>query len=318
MDTQRRAPRTFPLAVLGATACGVGLAVQSRVNGQLGAELGDGYLAALLSFSVGLAVLLLLTLFLRSGRQGVQRLVAAVKGREIPWWYLAGGAAGAFFVVTQGVAAAPLGIALYSIGIVCGQTVSGVIIDRIGLGAHAPRPITAQRLIGAVLALVAVSVGASSQFVPGAAPLLLILPFAAGLVSSWQQATNGEVRRASGSVFAATLSNFIVGALVLLVVVLVHSAIVGWPTKLPSDPMLYTGGLIGIIFIAISAAVVGIVGVLLLTLATIGGQLLMSLILDLVLPVSAHPVQWTTVLGTAIALVAVVIVATAKTQSAKQ
>jgi bacterial/archaeal transporter family-2 protein len=119
----------------------------------------------------------------------------------------------------------------------------------------------------------------------------------------------------SGSVLTATFGNFLVGTAVLVVAAIIHTSVGGWPEALPTNPVLYIGGSIGIIFIGLGAAVVGITGVLLLTLGTISGQLLMSLVLDLVVPVAEHPVQWTTFAGIALALAAVVIVATASSRS---
>ena len=303
------------LAVLGAVACGAGIAVQSRINGQLGAELQDGYVAAVISFGSGLIILTIVMLLVRSGRDGVRRVRAAISKGEIPWWYAVGGAAGGFFVLTQGLASAALGVALFSIGIVCGQTFSGVIIDRIGLGTHEPRAINVQRVLGALLALAAVAIAASSQLDGGAAPVLLLLPFIAGLVIAWQQAVNGQIRTVSGSALTATFGNFLVGTFVLVVAAGIHSSIAGFPAEFPTNPALYVGGAIGIIFIGLGTIVVGVTGVLLLTLGTISGQLLMSLLLDLVVPVAGHGIQWTTLLGTALALVAVVIVATASSRT---
>jgi bacterial/archaeal transporter family-2 protein len=122
-----------------------------------------------------------------------------------------------------------------------------------------------------------------------------------------QQAVNGEVRAVSQSVVTATLGNFTVGTVLLVIAFVVHSGIVGWPTRLPSAPWLYVGGAIGVIFIAVGAAIVQSIGVLLLSLATIAGQLVTSLLLDVFAPTSREGVTLTTILGTALTLVAVVI-----------
>lgn len=303
--------RALPLAVIGAVACGVGIAVQSRINGELGAQLHDGFMAAVLSFAIGLGILAVLLLVMRSGRAGVRTVVTQIRDGRIPWWYAMGGASGGFFVLTQGLASAALGVALFSIGIVCGQTVSGVVIDRIGLGTHDPRPLSVQRLLGAALALAAVAIAASSQFGSGTSGWLFALPFIAGLFISWQQAVNGQIRRVSGSVLTATFGNFLVGTVLLVVATLVHSMVVGWPAAYPTNPVLYLGGATGVVFIGLGAAVVGTTGVLLLTLGTITGQLITSLVLDLVAPVAGDVVDWTTYAGIALALAAVVIVALA-------
>jgi bacterial/archaeal transporter family-2 protein len=288
---------------------GAAVATQSRINGELGLRIGDGYAAALISFSSGLLILCIAMLFWKPGRQGARQVRAAVVSREIPWWYLGGGVAGGFFVLSQGVASGILGVALFTIAAVCGQTISGVLIDRAGLGSLAPRPVTLVRLLGSALALVAVGLAGAGE-IHGNTPLwIYLMPLIAGLGIGWQQAVNGQVKRIAQSALTATFWNFVVGTTVLALGMLVHSLIVGWPQHLPSEAWLYVGGAIGVIFIAGAAIMVSITGVLLLGLGTISGQLLMSLILDVVAPVPGHTVTWTTVAGTLLALVAVVIVA---------
>ena len=120
-----------------------------------------------------------------------------------------------------------------------------------------------------------------------------------------QQAVNGQVREIAGSVLAATFVNFVVGTAVLLIVAIVHTAVSGWPAAVPTNPVLYLAGLIGVIFIAAAALLVRIVGVLLLGLGTIAGQLSGSLILDLAVPIPGHVIAATTVAGTILTLLAV-------------
>ncbi len=295
------------IAVVVAIVMGMLVAIQSRINGSLGAELGDGFLAALISFVAGLIVLSIAMLVWRPGRVGLGRATRAVRDGSIPWWYLAGGAGGAFLVLTQTLTAALLGIALFTVATVSGQTISGLIIDRRGMGAMAPKPLTVFRVIGSVLALVAVVLAVSAQL-RGEVPIwALLLPFLAGLAIGWQQAVNGQVRTVASSALTATFINFLVGSLVLTVATLVHSRLVGWPQSFPSELWLYLGGFIGVIFIAGAAVIVKITGVLLLSLATIAGQLVMSVVLDVVFPVPGHVIAATTIAGTVLTLVAVAI-----------
>lgn len=294
-------------AVPTAVLCGAGVAMQSRINGALGAELEDGFVAALVSFASGLVILLLVVLFSSKGRAGIARVRQAVVSREIPWWYAMGGAAGALFVLSQGLTSAALGVALFTIGAVSGVMISGIAVDRVGIGSTKPRPITLQRVVGALLALGAVALAGSSQLHVGTAPWLYLLPFVAGLGLGWQQAVNGQIRSLTNAL-TATFGNFLVGTVILAVATAIHSAIVGVPVEWPSNPVLYLGGVIGAIFVALSAVVVGVTGVLLITLCSISGQLLMSLVLDLVVPVAGHELAWTTYAGVALALAAVVVV----------
>ena len=59
------------------------------------------------------------------------------------------------------------------------------------------------------------------------------------------------------------------------------------------------------LFIGGAAVVVRTIGVLLLGLGTIAGQLLGALVLDLVIPISGRGLPTTTVIGTLLTLVAV-------------
>ncbi len=308
------------LAIGGTLVCGAGVATQTRINGALSLELGDGVLAAFISFSIGFAIVIAALLFLPRGRRGIGVVVRGLRDRSIPWPYVLGGACGAYLVFTQGMVAAVLGVALFSIAVVAGQTLSGMLIDRRGLGTMAPKPVTALRVVGALLALAAVIFAGSSQLGGSFAGWMLALPFLAGIGIAWQQAVNGQIREASGSAATATFVNFLVGTSVLLIATLVHSVWAGWPAALPANLVLYLGGLVGAMFIALAVLVVPVTGVLLLALGTIAGQLLTSVVLDLVVPAAGHPLTVQTVVGAALTLVAVALVAvsTRATQSTER
>jgi transporter family-2 protein len=295
------------LAIVFALACGALTALQSRINGQLAHELDDPYTAAAISFGSGLVILLLVLAVWRPGRAGFGRVVVALRERRIAWWMLFGGLAGAWFVTTQGLSVAVVGVALFTVAIVAGQTLGGIVFDLLGLGPGGRRPLTVTRVIGAVLALGAVGWAVSAQLGGDVPVLLMLLPFTAGLGAAWQQAVNGRVRSAAESALTATVGNFAVGTAALVVVMLVHAASAGWPGSMPSDPWLYAGGAIGCVFIAGQAVLVRIVGVLVLALCGVAGQLAAALSLDLLLPTTGRAVDPATIGGTLLALVAVVV-----------
>ncbi|MBM7505532.1 DMT family transporter [Agromyces aurantiacus] len=294
-------------AVALTVVSGALVAVQSRINGQLATRLDDFAVAALISFGSGLLILLAVLAAWPAGRRGVGRLRAALRERRLARWMLLGGVAGAWFVATQGIAAGVLGVALFTVAIVAGQTLGGVVFDAIGIGPGGRRPLTVPRVAGAVLALAAIGWAVSAQVAAAVPVLLMVLPFSAGFAVSWQQAMNGRVRTAASSALAATLVNFAVGTTVLVVVLLVHAASVGWPTAMPAEPWLYAGGAVGCVFIAMQAALVRRVGVLVLALGIVAGQLAAALALDLLLPTSGHGVGLATIGGTVLALVAVAL-----------
>ena len=304
-------PRRIALlvALLVAVLSGCLVAVQSRINGELARQIDDGYFAALVSFSLGLVILSIALVFFRPGRRGLAQAVRVLRSGEVPWWHFCGGASGAFFVLSQGLTASLLGVALFTVATVCGQTISGLLIDRSGLGTMPAKAVTWSRLVGSAIALAAV-VWAVSGELAGSLPLwALIMPFIAGLAVGWQQAVNGQVRELSKSAFTGTYVNFAVGTALLLVIAIVHLSIVGWPSGFPMNPVLYLGGPIGIIVITATIAVVRITGVLLLGLAYIAGQLVGSLVIDIVLPSAGEVIAWSTVAGTVVTLAAVLLAA---------
>jgi transporter family-2 protein len=302
-------PARLALALVAAFGTGILVALQTRINGELGQRLGDGFLAAFISFGSGFVILVLASLVWRPGRVGIARVLTALRERSIPWWLVLGGVGGALFVLGQGLTVGLLGVATYTIAVVCGQTVSSLLLDHRGLALMPATPATPQRIAGTVLAIVAVGVAMSDRLRPDIPVWALVIPLAAGLLVGWQQAVNGQVRMVAGSAFTATFGNFLVGAVVLGVALLVHVAIAGWHPTFPAEWWLYLGGLIGCLFIAAQAVIVRTTGVLLMGLALLAGQLAASVVFDLVVPVSGTGLHLVTLIGTALVLIAVVVAA---------
>jgi len=282
------------LGITSAVVVGMLVAGQSKVNSRLAAALGSGFEAgveaALISFGVGLVILCLLIAPVPAWRAGTARVLAAWRGTKpgLTRWQVLGGLSGAFFVASQGLAVGTIGVALFVVGIVAGQATGALVVDHLGIGPAGRRPATPQRIVGAGLAVVAVVLGvvakvSGTSALHGPGILLLVLPLLAGAGASWQQAVNGRVARVGGSM-PATWVNFVVGtaalAVVLLVVLLVGSAPAAPPKPTQANLWLYLGGPIGIAFICLSAWLVHHLGVLLLGLSSVVGQVLGALVLD--------------------------------------
>ncbi|WP_100344577.1 DMT family transporter [Compostimonas suwonensis] len=303
---RRRVPSAW-LGLVFAVVCGALVALQTRINGELGVRLDDGFTAAVISFGSGLLILAVVMAFWPAGRRGLGVVASELRRGRLPWWSVLGGGAGAFLVLSQGIVAAALGVALFTVAIVAGQTVSGLVLDRVGFGPGGRRPVTLPRLLGAVLVLVAVGWAVSDQLQHDVPFWMLLLPLIAGVGLAWQQAVNARVRIVADSALTATFINFLVGTVVLVIAMLVHALSAGWPDALPSDPWLYLGGAIGTVFIAGAAVLVRSTGVLLFGLASVAGQLLAALLIDATSPTAAQAIDGATIGGTLLAVVAVVI-----------
>jgi len=297
------------IALVGSGLAGALVAAQSRINGGLSQAIGDGYLTAAVSFGSGLVILVLITLASPTARNGLRRVRAEVGRRHLPVWALTGGLCGALFVLGQGLVASVVGLALFTVGVVAGQVTGGLVMDRLGLGPGGRVDPTIQRMLGAALAVVAVMLSVLADLFGGAEQLwLVVVPVVAGVGVAWQSAMNGIVRAAAQSAIAATLINFVVGMCVLLVLATISVAVHGWPAEWPSDPLLYIGGAVGVVFIGVAALLVRTAGVLLLSMSNVAGQLVAAVAFEAGLPL-ADGVTPGLLAGAAVALAAVVIAA---------
>lgn len=282
-------------------------AIQARINGVLGVRVDNGIVAGFLSFAVGLVALAVVISFLPSARRGALRLGRGIRDRSIPFWMLLGGACGALTVSTQGLTAGILGVSLFTVGVVAGQTLHGLVLDRIGFGPAGVVAVTPGRVMGGVLALAAVGISLSGDVLATAPLWMLLLPFAAGVGIAWQAATNGRLAQRVQSPIAATLMSFIAGTLVLAVAAGISVAVRGWRAALPTEPWLYLGGFLGAGYILLGAFIVAHTGVLLMGLGSVLGQLVTSVVIDLLWPAQAGPALWQVVAMVIVAVGSVLV-----------
>ena len=304
---------TLPLAIGLPVAVATGLVIplQGRINGALGARLDDGIAAAVVSFTTGLVLIAAISLATPKGRAGLRRIVPAVRSRSFPRFYVMAGGIGALFVIAQTFTVGLLGVALFTVAVVTGQTLSGLLVDRMGIGPGGKRSITGVRILGSVLTVAAVAWAVSPRFGGNTdiASLVLpvLLPLAAGFLMSFQQAMNGTATVHYGTPVAATLVNFIAGAVILWIAWLIKLSVAGAGNPLPGEWWFYLGGPMGCLFIGLAALLVRSLGVLVTGLGMIAGQLVGSLVLDVVIPSPGAVVALPTVLGTVLTLAAIVV-----------
>jgi len=200
-----------------------------------------------------------------------------------------------------------IGVALVSVCVVAGIAAGGLLADYLGLGPGGRRPPTWWRVAGAVLAVVAVTLGAAGDKHSVVRPALFALLFGAGAASAIQPAASGRIRGAAFDATVAGLVSFVVGALVLVAATLATRQLFGrhWPDKW----WLYTGGLAGAVYIVCASAAVHRLGVLTVSLATVAGQLVAAVCLDAFWPAPGTSLRAATVLGALLTVVAVGVAA---------
>ena len=270
-----------------AALSGLLIALQARANGELSHRLDNGLQAALVSFGSGLIIIVVISLFNRSIKEGVRTLRGAVRQKAIPTWTLFAGMLGGSFVAVQTQIVPLIGVAIYSVASIAGQSAISLLVDRIGLTGGGKKEITPRRITAAFVTVFAVFISVADRLdgrnLSIAAVLLGVL---AGAIVGVQRALNGQINEHSNQSFTTSLLNFAMGTTFLLVLLLAVMAIGGMKlSPLPSGPWwIYTGGVIGVIYIAFTSTIVQHLGVLTFTLISVGGQLVGSLLIDLFSP----------------------------------
>jgi transporter family-2 protein len=270
-----------------AALSGLLIAMQARANGELSHRMGNSIEAALVSFGSGLLIISLISIFTPAIRNGMKNLKGAVSRKEIPVWTLFAGMLGGSFVAVQTQIVPIIGVAIYSVASIAGQTAASLIVDRIGLTGGGKKHITVRRVAAAGVTVLAVLVSVLDRIEAQNLSLFaVIFGGFAGAIVGVQRALNGQINESSRQSFATSWLNFIMGTTFLFIflsigVLINRTEIVA----LPSGPWwIYTGGVIGVIYIAFTSTIVQHLGVLTFTLISVGGQLVGSLLIDLYSP----------------------------------
>jgi len=270
-----------------AALSGAMIALQARANGELSHRLNNGLQAALVSFGSGLLIIFVITLFNSTIKEGIKNLRTAVANKEIARWKLFAGALGGSFVAIQTQIVPLIGVAIYSVASIAGQTAMSLVVDRIGLTGGGKKLISPRRVLAAFLTVLAVLVSVWDRIDANNLSMFAVTAGGiAGAIVGIQRALNGQINEHSHQSFTTSLLNFITGTSFLLILI-VAGLILGRNelSPLPNGPWwIYTGGVIGVIYIAFTSTIVQHLGVLTFTLFSVGGQLVGSLIIDLVSP----------------------------------
>ena len=132
----------FP--VMATVLAGGLVALQAPINSTLGKSVGT-FAAASVSFAIGLAVLVTITLVAGGGFGDVS------KAGELRWYYLTGGVLGAAYVTTVLLSVRELGAGGVTAATIAGQLTMSVFIDRSGVLGLEERGLTPQRILGIAL-----------------------------------------------------------------------------------------------------------------------------------------------------------------------
>ena len=249
--------------------------------------MGDSLEAAIVSFTTGLLFVSVIALFRKDVRSGFRQIFSAVNLKLLPSWRLGAGALGASFVAMQTYAVPIAGVALFTVASLAGQTGISLWVDHVGLAGGSRVIITKRRVIAAIITILAVVVSTWDRFtISNFSLLTIVLAVFSGTWVGVQRALNGQINSYSKASFATSLLNFITGTTFLLFLLLLRTLFTDHSVMnfTSGSWWMFLGGSIGVIYIALSAHIVQYVGVLEFTLFSVGGMLVGSLLIDIIVP----------------------------------
>ncbi|XAZ51161.1 DMT family transporter [Pseudomonas simiae] len=136
-----------------AVCAGLGITLQTTLNGQLAKGVGgDSVAAALFSFTAGAVCLGVFSLM----RGGIVASLAAIPAQ--PWWSLLGGLLGAVALLSYVVLAPKIGLSALLGLAIAGQIFSSLVIDHFGLMGASERPVSLVKLAGSMVMLAGLAI----------------------------------------------------------------------------------------------------------------------------------------------------------------
>jgi bacterial/archaeal transporter family-2 protein len=141
--------QTFFLYVL-ALGAGVSVATQQVLNGSLRTSLASPAWAGLVSYAGGLLTMIVAVIAMG------ERVPSWKTMAEVPWWAWSGGVFGGAFILLAILLLPSLGAATLFALVIAGQVLAAVTLDHFGALGLTPHPISAARLMGAVLLIAGV------------------------------------------------------------------------------------------------------------------------------------------------------------------
>ena len=293
---------SIPISIILAFVAGIAATLQAGVSGQLAHELNDGIMAALIS-NIGGTIFTGLFLLNPEVRRKGKKLFQEVVSGKFAKWQLLGGVAGAIYISTASSTVSIIGTGLFTVVLVASQNVSGMVVDRYGFSSGSRKRITPKRFLAAAIGIIAVLLSVSDfkgkiLWIPIAAVVV------AGLAVTIQYSLNGRVTKATNSQVSAFI-NFPMSMITVSVTLIVMNLFgKNWNTW-PNQWWLYTAGFLGAVVVFLAAATIRTLGVLLFGLASVAGQLITSIALDVILPNANINVGWALISGAGLMLLAV-------------
>lgn len=186
------------------------LPIQTTINGKLRVATGSPFRASQISVALTFVVLVIVMLII-----GESFVYPWAELFAAPWWIWTGGVLGAVVIIGGIIAFGKLGAVQAAILPIAGQIVMGTLIDEFGMFNSPEHPLSALRVVGAILVLIGAIVTAMARFKSESGKkngevAYQILAVATGVANAAQTAINANLKLIVGTAIRATLINNVV------------------------------------------------------------------------------------------------------------
>ncbi|MGX7024288.1 DMT family transporter [Vagococcus hydrophili] len=273
---------SFILFLILGIAAGACFPVQATINSRLASFAKNPLTASLIAFSVGSVVLFVLVVLFNF------KSFFTMDTSVSPLIFIGGPITGVLYNVANIILFSKIGAMITTIITITGQMVMGMLIDHFGLLGMPVSEISANRLVGISIMLVAIFLFQKSKVQGSSEESIskkwLLIGVIAGTFPPLQAAFNGQLRVATQSVLLSTFLSFFIGAIILVLILLLVEKRIDIPRvdtvgeKLPW--WLYVGGLFGIVIVGGNILVIHTLGSIITTIVFILGQLVMATLID--------------------------------------
>lgn len=299
-------PSKLLTAVMVAVLSGALVAIQGKFNGAFSAAGGGPLLAGWVSYLGTIAAVIVVFACRGKLRTTLRRIRT-----ESSWWWFAVGLGGIPIVISMSWGIPLVGIAVSSVCSIAGQTLTGLVLDRYGVGLPHPIRLSRMRLAAAVVALCGLGLAIVAGGAGASSPLVMVgvgaAVFFSGIALALQNAGNGSVVARTGDALLATLTSSVGGGIVMTLITLAAWLMGAFDVRAlgVAEWWMYLGGPVGAAITFTASWSVRRLGVFRLTLAVVTGQMVTALLVD---AFSGTPVGPVTVISAAVMVCATTLV----------
>ncbi len=155
-EKAKRGPAIIALQILGIGA-GMLSAVQTAVNGRLGRLIDSPVKAAVISFGVGVILLIVISIIIKVRSTKRETVNPVTKDKFGPWWMWIGGILGGLYVLANAHLSSVLGTGLTVVVVLTGTIAGGLIVDHFGLFGAPVKRISAGKVAGVAILIAGIA-----------------------------------------------------------------------------------------------------------------------------------------------------------------